>query len=1174
MRILELNLMAFGPFENVAIDLNQGNHGLHIIYGPNEAGKSSALRALRQVFYGIPVRSDDNFRYPHNKLRIGATISNNDGDSLEFIRRKGKSNTLRAADDETILEDSTLAPFLKGVDADFFSTMFGIDHNDLLKGGKEIIKGGGNLGQLIFAAGSGITSLRDIQTELQNNADTLFKPTGKLPLINESIRKIKENRKQIRDTQLTSNDWITHDQALQTALENKQTIETKLTAARSAKNRLDRIGDALPIIAQRNELIEALKPYASATLLPDNFGKQRREHISNLKIAENDQVLSFKNIQQLQNEITQLNVSNLILQNADTIESIYQELGGFGKAAKDRIQIQTRFDMLHSEAKLILRDLKKGLTIEEADNLRLNKKETLHIQELGSRYERIITLIENNRNEIPILEHEIINISIRLSELQTPRPTDLLYHSIEQAIEYIPIEKQYFEELSEINLAEKSLKIELARQTFWTGSLDELERLKVPSAETIDAFENEFETANQSILLLKKEIKQLESVLTETVRRTEELNLNFNVPTEAELFLARKYRDSGWRIIANTLNHETVSENQTSEFLKQFPQADDLNSAFENSIFHADEIADRLRREADRVATLAKLLSDKSDLGNRLNTHKIELTAQENEYEQISANWIRQWSSLITLPASPKEMRAWAVKKQNMTSSYADIRTRKSRIETRNNKIEDLRQKISQGLASMAQPLSETYETLGDFIKRGKRILEIEKNILEKREKLENEKSLKQTLLSELKIRTQVKEKELAQWLQVWKKAIAPLGLDENALPAHAVILIEELNALFGKLKETDVLQKRINGIDRDAAAVQTRIFELINIVAKDLAGHPPDKAAVEINTRLRQAQSANSKKQTLEIQIQKEELRNRQSAKAIIDIKTLLKTMCEEAGCDSYQELPEAENRSAKRRELESDIKIVETQILKLSAGTSIVDFVKEALASEADSIDSRIDNFSENINILNNEKSLVDQTIGSERTELSKMDGSARAASLAEDTQTILGSLEKNIEDYVRFKIAAAVLNESIERFRDKNQSPVLKKASSYFSKITNASFEGIRAEFDDSGNPLIAGVRREDKEIVHVKGMSEGTADQLYLSLRLGGLEAYLDNNAPIPFIVDDILIKFDDTRAKATLKALADLSAKTQIIFFTHNKHLVDLAVKHIEDSILITHSLHA
>ena len=47
-------------------------------------------------------------------------------------------------------------------------------------------------------------------------------------------------------------------------------------------------------------------------------------------------------------------------------------------------------------------------------------------------------------------------------------------------------------------------------------------------------------------------------------------------------------------------------------------------------------------------------------------------------------------------------------------------------------------------------------------------------------------------------------------------------------------------------------------------------------------------------------------------------------------------------------------------------------------------------------------------------------------------------------------------------------------------------------------------------------------------------------------------------PLPFIVDDILINFDDERSEATLKVLADLSAKTRVILFTHHARLRDLA----------------
>ena len=66
--------------------------------------------------------------------------------------------------------------------------------------------------------------------------------------------------------------------------------------------------------------------------------------------------------------------------------------------------------------------------------------------------------------------------------------------------------------------------------------------------------------------------------------------------------------------------------------------------------------------------------------------------------------------------------------------------------------------------------------------------------------------------------------------------------------------------------------------------------------------------------------------------------------------------------------------------------------------------------------------------------------------------------------------------------------------------------------------------------------------------MEGMSDGTTYQLYLALRLASLETYLKNNEPMPFIVDDILIRFDDKRATAALQVLAELSTKTQVIFF--------------------------
>jgi len=132
MKILEVKLLAFGPFTDKPLKLDAGQEGFHIVYGPNEAGKSSALRALRQMLYGIPERSLDDFIHPYAKIRIGGVLRRSDGTVLELIRRKGRIHTLRAPDDETLINESHLQTFLGGVDADLFATMFGIDHADLV----------------------------------------------------------------------------------------------------------------------------------------------------------------------------------------------------------------------------------------------------------------------------------------------------------------------------------------------------------------------------------------------------------------------------------------------------------------------------------------------------------------------------------------------------------------------------------------------------------------------------------------------------------------------------------------------------------------------------------------------------------------------------------------------------------------------------------------------------------------------------------------------------------------------------------------------------------------------------------------------------------------------------------------------------------------------------------
>ena len=120
-------------------------------------------------------------------------------------------------------------------------------------------------------------------------------------------------------------------------------------------------------------------------------------------------------------------------------------------------------------------------------------------------------------------------------------------------------------------------------------------------------------------------------------------------------------------------------------------------------------------------------------------------------------------------------------------------------------------------------------------------------------------------------------------------------------------------------------------------------------------------------------------------------------------------------------------------------------------------------------------------------------------------------------------------------------------------------MEKASHWFAEITGAAFSGITTSYDAGDQPVIAGQRSGGtNRTVPVEGMSEGTRDQLFLALRLAGLELHLADHEPMPLILDDLLVHFDDERSLRALTALHSFGQRSQVLLFTHHAHLVELA----------------
>ena len=200
MRLDALDLIAYGPFTGRRLEFGSP---FTIVYGPNEAGKSSALRALLDALYGIHPQTPDAFLHSYANLRIGIELSSAAG-RLRFVRRKGRVQTLRAPDDSTVVEDSALERTLHGVVRATFETMFGISHRTLVEGGRALAEGKGEVGELLFVSAAGLAGMQSTLVRLNAGAGELYAPRASSKSINHCLGELRQAEQDLKDKQVVT----------------------------------------------------------------------------------------------------------------------------------------------------------------------------------------------------------------------------------------------------------------------------------------------------------------------------------------------------------------------------------------------------------------------------------------------------------------------------------------------------------------------------------------------------------------------------------------------------------------------------------------------------------------------------------------------------------------------------------------------------------------------------------------------------------------------------------------------------------------------------------------------------------------------------------------------------------------------------------------------------------
>jgi uncharacterized protein YhaN len=164
--------------------------------------------------------------------------------------------------------------------------------------------------------------------------------------------------------------------------------------------------------------------------------------------------------------------------------------------------------------------------------------------------------------------------------------------------------------------------------------------------------------------------------------------------------------------------------------------------------------------------------------------------------------------------------------------------------------------------------------------------------------------------------------------------------------------------------------------------------------------------------------------------------------------------------------------------------------------------------------------------------------------------------APRLAQEVTDLRLTLAEMSEEYARLAIQRHILQLQRQKLTALQGSTTLANAGELLEVFTGGRFIALEAVEQGSDDRTVI-VHRADSAEFQLHELSEGTADQVYLSLRLAGLRARTQHMSeagllPYPIVLDDVLLAFDDARTHAALAYLREWSGDTQILLTSHHQ----------------------
>ncbi|WP_153555509.1 YhaN family protein [Roseimaritima sediminicola] len=1158
MRLERLDLIAYGGFTDRSLDLSAGPRRLHLLYGPNESGKSTALRAITGLLYEIDRNTDDNYLHSYPNLRIGGRFCNDDGVRLDCVRLKRNKNSLLDLDGEPA-DEAVLARLLAGIDRETFEHQFGLTHPRLVEGGRAITQGDGDLGEILFAAGAGLGTLTEVGQQLIKQQRELFKPSGSIPTINKQLSELNRLRRDLKQALLKPADYKRRCDAHEQIKKQTGMLQQQVSQVRQQHARNRRLLDALPILRKRATLQQRRETFGDVPRLDSDFVERRRDAHEKRSTAESRQRDQRQRLARLEQELAAVEVDPRLEAHRQSIEALNRQLGASQTAARDLVKRQAEADAIRQEIDASLQRLDRQESFDDLQSLRIPFERRERIAALADEVGRLEEKQHAARQQLDDLQEQIQPLETDAAGQSAPVDPAHLASVLEQIGPPAALLEAHGDAQKRVDTLARRAERQRSQLVGFDGTLQQAVGLTPPRPAQIEELADQlrhWQTVREQLAPQQRERRQQ---LEEIEAELETLKNAQAIPSEAELQDIRQRRDS-----------------QLADLKAAAPPDTSTLAAVKDAVARADAMVDVMRREAQRVARRATCEVDAERYRVRLQHDETELQAAQQQYEAAWQQWLRLWQQAGVTAEGPAAMKDWLETLEQLRDIHNDLREAQQQAETAQHKVADATERLSKALAETLSAPAATVPADGepDLVRlvatARQHHAALQKRFEEHRQAQASLETLRRKL-PKAERQLQEQQDQYAQWQRQWRAAIEGIVQSPDVPPSGVKRLIEQIDEILNKKATHDGLQLRIDEIQASHKAFARDVQSLLQTVAPDLLELPADKAVPALIERANSHRDAAVKQRSLQEQVDEAKRMLEQNQRQYDEASDTLRMLADEVGCEQLDDLPELEHQSAEAARLDAELESCDDSLRALASDQPLEAFAQSAEAADAETLQQEADQLGDQLAQLEAELGERQQEQGRLKDDVERMDGSAAAAAIQQKIQDTLARLRRDALQYATLRMADVALHRAIERYRAANQGPILARAEDIFCRLTLNDYTGLRARYDDRATPTLVGVRGTME--VPVNRMSDGAADALYLALRLASLESHVDRRGPFPLILDDILIQLDDDRAAAALEVLSELSEKTQIIFFTHHRHLLEIAAERLGADQFHCHDLH-